>query len=86
MKLIDQYKELFRLDGIELKFNEDALELIYKVCYESKLGARGIRSVFESILKDAMFTSPGKRKKFIVSKTTVKHALKLSDEHSYIII
>jgi ATP-dependent Clp protease ATP-binding subunit ClpX len=82
--ILDQYKELFRLDGIELTFNEDALELIYKICYESKLGARGIRSVFEAILKDAMFTSPGKRKKFIVSKTTVKHMLKLSDENFYI--
>ena len=55
-------------------------------CYESKLGARGIRTIFEIILKDAMFSAPGKRKKFIVSETTVKHTLKLNDEHSYIII
>lgn len=84
--ILQQYVELFKLDGIELKFKDEALELIYDKCYESKLGARGIRTIFEIILKDAMFSAPGKRKKFIVSETTVKHALKLNDEHSYIII
>jgi ATP-dependent Clp protease ATP-binding subunit ClpX len=84
--ILQQYVELFKLDGIELKFNEDALELIYDKCYESKLGARGIRTIFETILKESMFSAPGKRKKFIVSKTTVKHALKLNDQYSYIII
>ena len=78
--ILEQYKEIFRLDGIDLKFKEDALELIYKICYESKLGARGIRSVFEAILKDAMFNAPGKRKQFIVSVTTVKFALKINEE------
>ena len=82
--ILDQYKELFRLDGIELIFNEDALELIYKLCYESKLGARGIRSVFEIVLKDAMFNSPGKRKKVIVTKTIVNNLLKSNDENFYI--
>ena len=82
--ILEQYKELFRLDGIELVFNEDALELIYKVCYESKLGARGIRSVFEAVLKDAMFNSPGKRKKVIVTKTTVNNSLKSHNESFYI--
>jgi ATP-dependent Clp protease ATP-binding subunit ClpX len=84
--ILQQYVELFKLDGIELKFKDEALELIYDKCYESKLGARGIRTIFEIILKDAMFSGPGKRKKFIVSETTVKHTLKLTDEHSYIII
>jgi ATP-dependent Clp protease ATP-binding subunit ClpX len=84
--ILQQYIDLFKLDGIKLTFKEDALELIYDICYESKLGARGIRSVFEAVLKDAMFTGPGNRKTFIVSKTTVKHALKLNDGHSYIII
>ena len=82
--ILDQYKELFKLDGIELVFNEDALELIYKVCYKSKLGARGIRSVFEAVLKDAMFNSPGKRKKVIISKTTVNNSLTLYNENFYI--
>ena len=82
--ILDQYKELFRLDDIELIFNEDALELIYKVCYESKLGARGIRSVFEAVLKDAMFNSPGKKKKFIVTKTLVNNSLKYYNENFYI--
>ena len=82
--ILDQYKELFRLDGIELVFNEDALELIYKACYQSKLGARGIRSVFEAVLKDAMFNSPGKKKKVIVTKTLVNNSLKCSNENFYI--
>lgn len=82
--ILDQYKELFRLDGIELVFNEDALELIYKACYDSKLGARGIRSVFEAVLKDAMFNSPGKKKKVIVTKTLVNNSLKYYNENFYI--
>jgi len=56
--LIKQYIKLFELDDIELSFEEDALEFIVDKAIEFKLGARGLRSICESIMIDAMFESP----------------------------
>jgi ATP-dependent Clp protease ATP-binding subunit ClpX len=56
--LLKQYKYLFELDGIELAAEEGALEKIVEKTLERKTGARGLRSVMESILSDVMFTSP----------------------------
>ncbi len=56
--LIKQYVKLFELDDIELSFEEDALEFIVDKAIEFKLGARGLRSICESIMNDAMFESP----------------------------
>lgn len=56
--LIKQYEKLFKLDDIELSFEEDALEYIVDKAIEFKLGARGLRSICESIMNDAMFESP----------------------------
>lgn len=56
--LIKQYIKLFELDGIELKFEEDALEFIVDKAVEFKLGARGLRSICENIMNDAMFDTP----------------------------
>ncbi len=56
--LIKQYIKLFELDDIELSFEEDALEFIVDKAVEFKLGARGLRSICESIMIDAMFDSP----------------------------
>ncbi|MBP8725792.1 MAG: ATP-dependent Clp protease ATP-binding subunit ClpX [Saprospiraceae bacterium] len=53
--IIKQYKELFALDGIGLEFQEDALELIAELAYEHKLGARGLRTICETLLREAMF-------------------------------
>ncbi len=53
--IIKQYKELFALDGIELEFQKDALELIAELAYEHKLGARGLRTICETLLREAMF-------------------------------
>lgn len=56
--IIKQYIKLFKLDDIELSFEEDALEFIVDKAIEFKLGARGLRSICESIMIDAMFDSP----------------------------
>lgn len=56
--VIKQYKELFRMDNIKLEFEEDALRYIAKTTVERKTGARGLRSIIESILRDIMFNSP----------------------------
>lgn len=56
--LIKQYVKLFKLDDIELSFDEEALQFIVDKAVEFKLGARGLRSICESIMVDAMFDSP----------------------------
>ncbi len=56
--VIKQYKKLFKLDDIELEFDEEALEYIVDKAIEFKLGARGLRSICENIMNDAMFDAP----------------------------
>ena len=57
--IVKQYKKLFEMDQIELSFEEDALDFIVVKAIEYKLGARGLRSLCEEILTDAMFSLPG---------------------------
>jgi len=59
--VIRQYKKLFKIDGINLEFEEDALQYIVDKAVEFKLGARGLRSICESIMNDAMFDSPSEK-------------------------
>ena len=61
--LIKQYVKLFEIDGIKLDFDDDALDYIVRKAIEFKLGARGLRSICESILIDDMFNMPGSNKK-----------------------
>ena len=56
--LVKQYKKLFEMDEIALSFEDDALDFIVKKAIEYKLGARGLRSLCEEILTDAMFVMP----------------------------
>jgi len=56
--LIKQYVKLFELDHVELSFEEEALEFIVDKAVEFKLGARGLRSICENIMNDAMFDTP----------------------------
>jgi len=56
--LIKQYIKLFELDHVELSFDEEALEFIVDKAVEFKLGARGLRSICENIMNDAMFDTP----------------------------
>ena len=66
--IIRQYKKLFEMDGIELTFDKEALEALVDKAVEYKLGARGLRSIVESVMMDAMYDMPSKRtKKFNVT-------------------
>ena len=56
--IIKQYVKLFAMDGIQLSFDEDVYEFIVDKALEFKLGARGLRSIVEAIMMDAMFTMP----------------------------
>jgi ATP-dependent Clp protease ATP-binding subunit ClpX len=56
--LIRQYKKLFELEGIQLSFDAEVLDFMVDKAVEYKLGARGLRSICESILTDAMFELP----------------------------
>ena len=74
--IIKQYKKLMEMDGIELTFSDEALALIVDKAVEYKLGARGLRSIVESIMTDAMFELPSKRvKKFEVTAEYAKKQL-----------
>ena len=64
--IIKQYIKLFGMDDISLSFEEDALNFIVEKALEYKLGARGLRSLCESILTDAMFSLPGTEQKNLV--------------------
>ena len=67
--IVKQYVKLFKMDGIELTFDEDALDFIVDKAVEYKLGARGLRSIVETVMMDAMFEVPSSRKKtFVVTK------------------
>ncbi len=80
--IVKQYKKLFKMDGIELSIDEDALNFIVDKAIEFKLGARGLRSIFEAIMIDAMFELPSKKQKTFklsleyakkkISKTSMK--------------
>ena len=56
--IVKQYEKLFEMDGIKLTFSDDVLKLIVDKAVEYKLGARGLRSIVESIMIDAMFEVP----------------------------
>lgn len=67
--IVKQYIKLFKMDGVDLTFSEDALDFIVDKAVEYKLGARGLRSIVESIMMDAMYEIPSSRKKkFEVTK------------------
>lgn len=74
--IVRQYKKLFELDGVNLEFTEDALDLIVDKAIEYKLGARGLRSIVETVMMDAMFDIPSlKQKEFSINAEYVKNQL-----------
>ncbi len=64
--VIKQYKKLFKIDKIELEFEEEALQYIVEKAIEFKLGARGLRSICESIMNDAMYEMPSEKTEYLV--------------------
>ncbi len=64
--IVKQYEKLFAMDGIKLVFEPETLEFIVDKALEYKLGARGLRSIVETIMIDPMFESPSSKKKELV--------------------
>ena len=74
--LTKQYIKLFEMDNIKLEFSDEALDEIVKKAVDYKLGARGLRSICESILLDDMFNLPGSSiKKLVVDKNYLEPKL-----------
>lgn len=74
--IVKQYQKLFEMDGIKLKFDEDALDYIVDKAVEYKLGARGLRSIVEAVMMDAMFEIPSEKvKSFTVTLEYTKKQL-----------
>ncbi|MDR1340234.1 MAG: ATP-dependent Clp protease ATP-binding subunit ClpX [Prevotellaceae bacterium] len=61
--IVKQYVRLFEMDGIKLEFEDSVLNYIVDKAIEFKLGARGLRSIFETVMVDAMYESPSKNHK-----------------------
>ncbi|XWN35348.1 MAG: ATP-dependent Clp protease ATP-binding subunit ClpX [Roseivirga sp.] len=59
--LTKQYKKLFEMEGIELKFTDDFIDYVVQKALELKLGARGLRAICEAIITDAMFEAPSQK-------------------------
>lgn len=73
--IVKQYKALFKMDNIDLEFEKEALERIAELTIERKTGARGLRSIIESVLQPLMFESPSDSSitKITVTKETVEN-------------
>ena len=64
--IVRQYEKMFELDGLKLVIEPEVLDLIVDTSIENKLGARGLRSICERIMTDAMYEAPSSRKKTFV--------------------
>ncbi len=77
--LIKQYRKLFELEGIELIIENDVYDFMVDKAMEYKLGARGLRSICESILTDAMYELPSQKvKTFTLTMDYAQHKFKIS--------
>jgi ATP-dependent Clp protease ATP-binding subunit ClpX len=56
--LVKQYEKLFEMEGVKLSFSEEALRYLVEQAMQFKLGARGLRSIMEAIMNDAMYEIP----------------------------
>ena len=76
--IVRQYEKLFAMDGIKLTFTDEALEYVVDKAEEYKLGARGLRSIVEAMMMDAMFEMPSHKKKTF--EVTLDYAQKQIDK------
>ena len=76
--LVKQYQKLFELDGVQLNFEDEALEAIAKKAIERKTGARGLRAILEGTMLDLMYRVPSDES--IVSCTITKDAIEEEKE------
>ncbi|PHX91922.1 MAG: ATP-dependent Clp protease ATP-binding subunit ClpX [Flavobacteriales bacterium] len=69
--ILKQYQYLFSLDGVDIEFEDAAIDFIVEIAFEHKLGARGLRGICETILQDFMYTIPGSKRKskVLITKT-----------------
>ena len=75
--IVKQYQKLFAIDGVNLKFEDDALREIAKLALERKTGARGLRSIIEEIMVDLMFELPEYKKyDIVITKEVVRDGAK----------
>ena len=74
--LVNQYAELFAMDGVELEFEDEALELIAQKAIDRKTGARGLRSIIEETMLDIMYEIPSRDdiEKCVITKDTIMNA------------
>ena len=80
--IIKQFVKLFSMDGIALTFTDDTLDFIVDKAVEYKLGARGLRSIVEAVVMDAMFDVPSRRiKKFEVTLDYAKSQIDKAHMH-----
>ena len=83
--IIKQYIFMFKLDGIKLKFEEDVLDFIVDKAIEFKLGARGLRSIVEHIMIDAMYEMPStERKSLTITLNYAKNRLADANMHTMV--
>ena len=78
--LVRQYQKLFEMEEIQLSFTDDALDYIVTKAMENKLGARGLRSICESIITDAMYELPSEKgvNEFVVSREYAEEKIEKS--------
>jgi ATP-dependent Clp protease ATP-binding subunit ClpX len=72
--LIKQYKKLFDMDDVALSFHDEAVEAIAQKAFERQTGARGLRSIMESVMMDTMYTIPSDEsiKECVITKEAVE--------------
>ena len=73
--ILKQYRKLFRIDGVELEIEEEAIRAVAKKAIERKTGARGLRSILEGVMTDIMYDIPSRDdvKKCIITKDTIEN-------------
>jgi len=82
--IVRQYQKLFEMDGVTLTFTKDALDEMVDKAVEFKLGARGLRSIVENVMMDAMFDMPSRKvKKFEVTADYVRQQMDKSHLQQY---
>ena len=79
--LVKQQIKLFQMDGIKLSFADEALDFIVDKAIESKLGARGLRSIMETIMIEAQYSAPsGKEKELTITRQYAEQQIKKSEK------
>ena len=76
--LIKQYKALLQMDNVDIEFEKESLEYIAKHVIDKNIGARGLRSVLEDILADAMYELPGSdTDKLVITEELAKQKIEI---------